>query len=467
MTNLGLRLRVFLFFCLIGLGGLVVVLLGLWLGYRQLGDPAALSAFISAGAVAGFGLLAIATFVWRLFDDHVSKPIEQIAARFRIHADAGITGPMDDQLAKYLGDLAPAASAIHQKLGHASQATAETVADQTRRLEVERAQLLRILSDIPVAVIVVTQDHQIALYDGQAAELLEHEAPIRLNCSIFDYLDETAIRTTLAEMKAEGALRRDITLNGTSDGIYSGHLRTFGFDAGYSLMLEPLSPDAERPLVYDFDLFEMNKSTELSETPLRHLAFTVFDSETTGLDPKTDAVVQLGAVRVVNGKVIETETFDTLVNPARPIPAYSTAVHGISDAMVATAPPFDTACRRFHAFARDSVLIAHNAPFDMAFLHRETEHADYSYTNPVLDTVHLSAIIFGGSAEHTLDAICDRLDITIPEDLRHTGLGDALATARAFVGMLPVLEARGFDTFGAVLAEAKKHQRILRMQEQK
>jgi DNA polymerase-3 subunit epsilon len=463
VTNLGLRLRIFLFFCLICLGALAMVLLGLWLGYHQLGDPAALSAFITTGAVAGFGLLAITTFVWRLFDDHVSKPIEQIAARFRIHAEAGISGPVDEQLAKYLGDLAPAASAIHTKLRQAAQATA----DKTRRLELERTQLLRILSDLPVAVIVVTQDHQIALYDGQAAELLEHEAPIRLNGSIFDYLDEAMIRTTLAEMKTEDILRRDITINGTADGIYSGHLRTFGLDTGYSLMLEPLYPDAERPLVYDFDLFEVNKSTGLSDTPLRHLAFTVFDSETTGLDPHTDAVVQLGAVRVVNGKVIETETFDALVNPVRPIPARSTAVHGISDAMVATAPTFEVVSRDFHAFARNSVLIAHNAPFDMAFLHRETAQAGYSYTNPVLDTVHLSAIIFGGSAEHTLDAICDRLDITIPEDLRHTALGDALATARAFVAMLPVLEARGFDTFGALLAEAQKHRRILPVQEQK
>jgi DNA polymerase-3 subunit epsilon len=463
VADLGLRLRIFLFFCLICLGGLGTVLLGLWLGYRQLGNPAALSAFITTGAVAGFGLLAITTFVWRLFDDHVSKPIERIAARFRIHAETGIADQVDAELAQYLGDLAPAASAIHLKLREAAQATA----DKTRRLERERAQLLRILSDIPVAVIVITPDHQIALYDGQAAELLEHEAPIRLNGSIFDYLDEATIRTTLTEMAAGGVQRREITLRGTSDGVYSGHLRSFGPDAGYSLMLEPLSPDAERPLVYDFDLFEVNKSTALDQTKLRHLAFTVFDSETTGLDPQTDAVVQLGAVRVVNGKVIETETFDTLVNPARPIPARSTAVHGISDAMVADAPPFNAVCRRFHSFARSSVLIAHNAPFDMAFLHRATEHTDYSYTNPVLDTVHLSAIVFGGSAEHTLDAICDRLGVTIPSDLRHTALGDALATARAFVAMLPVLEARGFDTFGAVQDEAQKHQRILTVQQQK
>tara|TARA_R110002020_G_scaffold424896_1_gene634224 strand:+ start:23464 stop:24855 length:1392 start_codon:yes stop_codon:yes gene_type:complete len=463
VADLRLRLRIFLFFCLICLGGLGTVLLGLWLGYRQLGNPAALSAFITTGAVAGFGLLAITTFVWRLFDDHVSKPIERIAARFRIHAETGIADQVDAELAKYLGDLAPAASAIHLKLREAAQATA----DKTRRLERERAQLLRILSDIPVAVIVITPDHQIALYDGQAAELLEHEAPIRLNGSIFDYLDEATIRTTLTEMAAGGVQRREITLSGTSDGVYSGHLRSFGPDAGYSLMLEPLSPDAERPLVYDFDLFEVNTSTALDQTKLRHLAFTVFDSETTGLDPQTDSVVQLGAVRVVNGKVIETETFDTLVNPARPIPARSTAVHGISDAMVADAPPFNTVCRRFHSFVRSSVLIAHNAPFDMAFLHRATGHTDYSYTNPVLDTVHLSAIVFGGSAEHTLDAICDRLHITIPEHLRHTALGDALATARAFVAMLPVLEARGFDTFGALLAEAQKHQRILAVQQRK
>lgn len=465
MTNLSLRVRIFLFFCLIGFGGVGIVLAALALGYRQLGDPAALSALATVAIVSGFGLLALVTFVWRLFDENLSKPIERLAAQFRVRANAEIKGGIDAQTARYLGDLAPAASAINEKLGQASQATAETVAQKTARLESQRAQLLRILSDIPIAVIVAKQDHQIVLYDGQAADLMEREAPARLNGSVFDYLDEDTIRRTLAEMQAAGTPRRAVAIKGRSGAIYSGHIRLFGVKSGYTLLLEPLDPDAERPLVYDFDLLDRSTPTDLNDADLHDLTFAVFDSETTGLDPERDAVVQLGAVRVVNGRVIVTETLETLVNPGRPIPASATRVHRIDDAMVAGAPGFDAACRKLHRFCRDSVIVAHNAPFDMAFLHRQTAGADYVFDNPVLDTVHLSAVVFGGSAEHTLDAICERLEIKIPVELRHTALGDALATAQVLVAMFPILQARGLRTLGAVQAEVLKHQRILKVQE--
>ncbi|MEO0692977.1 MAG: exonuclease domain-containing protein, partial [Pseudomonadota bacterium] len=109
----------------------------------------------------------------------------------------------------------------------------------------------------------------------------------------------------------------------------------------------------------------------------------------------------------------------------------------------------------------DAVLCAHNAPFDMAFMQRWAKGAGETWDNPVMDTVLLSAVLFGGSAEHTLDAIADRLAVTIPEVVRHTALGDAYATAAVLLKMLPMLEARGFSTFGATLHEMQKHTRIL------
>ncbi|MEJ8562467.1 3'-5' exonuclease [Yoonia sp. GPGPB17] len=461
MTHLSLRLRVFLFFSLIGIGGIIVVLGALILGYRQLGMTEAFSAFATVAITAGFGVLALATFVWRLFDENISKPIEALAAQIRVRAEAGIDTALDERSAKYLGDLGPAATAISDKLGRASQATAETVAQKTTRLERQRAQLLRILSDIPVAVIVATPDDQIVLYDGQAADLMECEAPARLNASVCDYLDADTLHETLARMQEDKVMRRPITIKGKSGAVYSGHIRVFEDDSGYMVMLEPLDPDAARPLVYDFDLFDQTPAKDINETPLRDLTFVVFDSETTGLDPQKDDVVQLGAVRIVNGRIIGSETFDALVNPGRPIPAQSTKVHGINDDMVADAPDFGQVRETFQRFVADAVLVAHNAPFDMAFLNRN----DHAFQNAVMDTVHLSAIVFGGSAVHTLDALCDRLDVNIPAELRHTALGDAMATAEAFAALLPILEARGFQTFADVRKEATKHRRILEVHE--
>ncbi|MCY4243134.1 MAG: exonuclease domain-containing protein, partial [Rhodobacter sp.] len=117
--------------------------------------------------------------------------------------------------------------------------------------------------------------------------------------------------------------------------------------------------------------------------------------------------------------------------------------------------------RRFRQFAEGAVLVAHNAPFDMAFLRRDADAVGASLDSPVLDTVLLSAALYGAEATHTLDAIADRLEVDIPDSLRHTALGDAEATAAVFLKMLPMLEARGIVTFGAALTESRAHSRIL------
>lgn len=458
MTELPLRLRIFLFFCLLGLGVVAIAGLALWAGYRQLEMPEAFSGFVTAGIVAGFGGLALIVGVWLLFDQHVSKPIEALAAHLRVRAHSDVAQPIDEGAARYLGDLAPAASAIHRKLC----TTAETIEQQTARLTREKEQLLRILSDIPLAVILVSADHRIVLYDGQAAALLEREAAPRLKASIFNYIDKETVLPILGKMEKTDVPRSTIAVTSRSGAIYSGHVRRFAGWTGYTLMLEPLEAEAARPFTYDFGLLDVAQSAALQETALRDLTYVIFDSETTGLNPDRDRVVQLAAVRVVNGKVVAGEVFDTLVRPGRKIPAQSTKVHGIDDAMVKGAPRFKAVCRDFHQFCDGAVIVAHNAPFDTAFLYRQAERIDIDFDHPVLDTVHLSAAVFGGSAEHTLDAICDRLAIGIDPSLRHTALGDAQVTAEAFVKMIAVLEARGIRTFGDVQAEARKHSRILK-----
>ena len=462
MKALSLRLRVFLFFCLIGLGSIAVTLGALFFGFRQLADPAAFSAFVTSAIVAGFGVAALSVFIWLLFDENVSKPIEALAASLRVRAHADVETSIDESSARYLGDLAPAATAINQKLSVISQSTSETLAQHTKRLEREKQQLLQILSDIPVATIVATPTHQIVLYDGQAAAMMQVEAPARLNGSVFDYFDKTSIMQALDQIAQQGTPRQSVLLTAHSGAVYAGHVRHFGAQVGYTLMLEPLDPHAERPLTYDFDLLDKAQLTDLNTAVLRDLSYVVFDCETTGLQPEKDEVVQLGAVRVVNCKCVAGEAFETLVNPGIPIPAASTRVHHIDTAMVANAPGFSDVCRAFHDFTSDAVIVAHNAPFDMAFLHRQAKEIGVRFDHPVLDTVHLSAVVFGGSAEHTLDALCDRLDVKIPPDLRHTAMGDAQATAEVFIRMLSILEARGISSFAEVTSEIRKHTRILK-----
>ena len=227
-------------------------------------------------------------------------------------------------------------------------------------------------------------------------------------------------------------------------------------------MAGPRPAPVVRKVVYDFDLLLKTRGDKIAEMPLEDLTYVVFDSETTGLLPaEGDELVQLAAVRIVNGRRVEGEVFDTLVDPGRTIPPRSTAVHGISDAMVVGAPDAATAVRDFHRFAKGAVLVAHNAPFDMAFLRRREAELGVAFDNPIMDTVLLSAVVFGQDDTHSLDALTRRLGIAIPDAARHTALGDTEATADALLKLLPMLMARGIVSFGDVLAEVRRHRRLL------
>ena len=221
-------------------------------------------------------------------------------------------------------------------------------------------------------------------------------------------------------------------------------------------------PPIAREVVYDFDLLSKARNAAVAETRLEDLTYVVFDTETTGLSPASDEIVQIAGVRIVNGKRVAREVFDTLVDPGRAIPPASTDVHGITDAMVKGAPDIAKAGRRFHRFAEGAVLVAHNAPFDMEFLRRYEGAIGAAFDHPVLDTVLLSAVVYGQQDEHALDALTARLGITIPDEARHTAIGDSVATAEAFLKLLPMLRARGFETFGQVVAEVRRHGRLLR-----
>ena len=222
-------------------------------------------------------------------------------------------------------------------------------------------------------------------------------------------------------------------------------------------------PAIPRSVVYDFKLLSKAGNAEVSCTPLDELTYVVFDTETTGLYPdQGDDIVQIAAVRIINARRVQSEVFDTLVNPGRPIPANSTQVHGITDAMVADAPDAASAIARFHKFAEGAVLVAHNAPFDMAFLKKHEAAAGCRFDHPILDTVLLSAVLYGEAESHSLDALAHRLGITIPEEARHTAIGDAVATADALLTIIPALKARQLDTFGAVLAEVRQHRQLLK-----
>lgn len=215
-------------------------------------------------------------------------------------------------------------------------------------------------------------------------------------------------------------------------------------------------------VVYDFDLLSRDRVERIADTLLDDLTYVVFDTETTGLFPdRGDEIVQIAAVRIVNGRRVPGEALDMLVNPGRLIPGASSAIHGVTDSMVVDAASVQEAVERFHTFARDAVLVAHNAPFDMAFIWRRESELGVRFTNPILDTVLLSAAVFGLNESHTLDDLVNRLGVELPQNLRHTAMGDTLATADVFIKLKRILQARGMDRLSEVLSEVKRYDRLL------
>ena len=189
---------------------------------------------------------------------------------------------------------------------------------------------------------------------------------------------------------------------------------------------------------------------------LGNTTFTVVDVETTGLDPNGGhRICEVALLRYRLGRVAD--TFESLVNPQRPISAGASVVNRLTDWHVADAPVFGQVAERVRLAMEDSVLVAHNAAFDMRFLQlAEAELADpgVRFEQPVLDTLLLSAVVHPQQDNHSLEAIAQRLNVTVLG--RHTALGDAMVTAEVFMKMLPLLRDLGIETLGQALAASQE-----------
>jgi DNA polymerase-3 subunit epsilon len=211
-----------------------------------------------------------------------------------------------------------------------------------------------------------------------------------------------------------------------------------------------------RPEFYNFDLFNQpGQNPDLDHCPLTELAFTVFDTETTGLDPRAgDRIISIGAVRIVKLRMLKEESFDQLVNPQRGIPAESTKFHGIHDEMVRYKPGIDSILPMFFQFTADTILVAHNAAFDMRMLQTCEAQTGIKFINPVLDTLLLSAVVHPNQDDHSLEAIAGRLGVEIHD--RHTAMGDAVITGEIFLKLIPLLERMGLHTLKEVREASEK-----------
>ncbi|MGH7278390.1 MAG: 3'-5' exonuclease [Candidatus Rokuibacteriota bacterium] len=176
--------------------------------------------------------------------------------------------------------------------------------------------------------------------------------------------------------------------------------------------------------------------------------FVALDIETTGLDSRRDAVVSLAAVPFVDGR--PQSGIHTLVDPGRPIPETSTRIHGLTDAMVAGAPPIARVLPQVLALCDGHVVVGHGVDFDLAVLGRAARAAGLpGLQNDALDTRALAMALHPEWCDVSLEGLGDRLGV--PVIGRHTAEGDALTAGGILMALLPVLATRRIETLPELL----------------
>ena len=168
----------------------------------------------------------------------------------------------------------------------------------------------------------------------------------------------------------------------------------------------------------------------------QYTEFVVIDFETTGLNPTSDKIIEIGAVKICNGSI--TDSFSTLVNPKRSIPAAATRVNGITDQMIKDAPQIESVLPQLIQFIGDKVIVAHNAPFDMKFLLVNAFDCGIEIKNPVIDTLSLSRKMFTDIANHKLGTVARHLCVNM--DQAHRSLCDVTVTANILIKCIDILE---------------------------
>jgi DNA polymerase III epsilon subunit family exonuclease len=203
------------------------------------------------------------------------------------------------------------------------------------------------------------------------------------------------------------------------------------------LLVADLVKNDRRFKIIDNNTVELRQDDWQSRL-LKDLDFVVVDVEATGAKTPPNRLIELGAYRIRGGRIVD--KFLSLVNPEIPIPRFVVTLTGITNEMVKQAPVFAEVAPRWLDFVSDSVLVAHNAPFDTSFLNHEISrvYPGHRMVNPHLCTVRLSRRALPELTNHRLDTIANHFSIPIIS--RHRAGSDALATAEIFLFLLTRLE---------------------------
>ena len=206
-----------------------------------------------------------------------------------------------------------------------------------------------------------------------------------------------------------------------------------------------IGKDDDFKIIYGMEAYLVDDLKGLVEHPMGQSfadTFVVFDLETTGFSPSKNQIIEIGAVKVVNGSIAQ--RFSTFVNPKVPIPFEIEQLTSINDDMVLDAPVIDEILPKFMDFCQDAVMVAHNADFDMSFIKYNCSALGLDCEKTVLDTVALSRVLLPSLNRFKLDTVAKALNISLAH--HHRAVDDAACTAEIFVKLVEMLRNRGVET---------------------
>ncbi len=186
--------------------------------------------------------------------------------------------------------------------------------------------------------------------------------------------------------------------------------------------------------------------------------FVVFDIETTGFSPVENRIIEIGAVKVCGGKIVD--HFSAFVNPEVPIPFEIEKLTGIRDDMVVDAEKIETVLPEFLRFCEGCMLVAHNARFDMSFIMENCNRQGIEHDFTYVDTVGIARVMLPAQAKHTLDAVAKTLGVSLLN--HHRAVDDAEATAEIFVKLIVMMEEDGITTLAQINEKGKASPAIIK-----
>ncbi len=278
-------------------------------------------------------------------------------------------------------------------------------------------------------------------------EDLEKEKRVELhahtNMSIMDAIESP--RELVEKAKSFGHKAVAITDHGVVQGFPEAHAA--GKEHGVKI-------------IYGMEAYMVDDETNIIENIDDNIKdFLVFDIETTGFSYKNNKIIEIGAARVRDGEIID--KFSSFVNPETKIPQKITELTGITNEMVKEAPLIDVVIKEFNEFIKDSILVAHNAYFDVGFIKKNLKDIGITIDNPILDTVPLARYVYTDLKRHRLDVIAKHIGVDMGS--HHRALDDAFTTVRILEDALKKLKDMGIDDFYTLNKRSKEEMDVKKL----